>query len=225
MHEERRKNLLEFWLTPTDILALPDIWIEFSGWSYCQSTHELAKSGFHCKLTSNFRSWAQTATPPVYRTERDTALAILSKNIIEPVYMAGKTSIRFYKPMESKNRLSCKIVLHGYHYCPETVWRDLICYEYYRANMHINVSLSPKHPCLKTADMILDKIPFSVLQEAHNKRLLADLGNYRSERAKKAARQREKTKELDNIIELPRRQTTKLTTIERNEKLRRLVGD
>jgi hypothetical protein len=205
MDVERRVKLHEYWLKPEDILALPDIWIEAGVLDYYQSTHDMAKSGIHCNITANIRAYANTSAPIIYAAEnrKRELKPIISDTIKQPLYGSGVTSIRFFRPEVNHKRYAFKIRLHGFHYCPETVWQDLLCYDYYKASFLINLTMTPRNPDLKTADMILDMIPFQKLQEAHNRRMLTELGDFRSSNAKaKAARRRKSSVIVDNLVDL-----------------------
>lgn len=204
MSIERRKNIHEMWLGSEEILVLPDLWVEFSNWAFCQSTHDMAKAGFHCKITANQKYIPTTSMPIEYSADKKYKRLISSeKDFQNPVHSIGTTSIRFYKPLLSVNKFSMKLRLHGFHRCPETVWSDLLCYEYYSANCTLNTSLLPKTPKLKTAEMILKQIPFSTLQEAHNKMMLEELGDFRSPKSQTAAKRKNKSSLLrDNLVDL-----------------------
>lgn len=189
MHQSARKDLYEFWLQPEDILKLPDVWLNIDNWLSSNSTHEYAKAGFRMKITSNARSVPRDGLFPYIVTgmyddyewsdARSNAEGpLVSDKIRTPVRNTGKTKVRIYQPLTSANKFSVGIVLPGVHFCPETVFNDLMTYNYYsQANM--NVAL--RHPSIKSAEQILDEVPFELLLKAHNERMKREIGDYRPE--------------------------------------------
>lgn len=197
MDKTVRKNLNEFWLTSNDLLKLEEHYIQLEHWLMCFSTHELAKRGFRAKITSNARSLS-IKTPEMIAREAgmydDSALEpldivkdrdicqhcvpVLSEQIHKPLRNIGKTKIRFYQPNVSHTAFNLSIYMKGFYFNPETVFSDLQHYDYWtRAGMSVKV----RHPTIKTAEQILDEVPFELLLRAHTERMKKDIGDYRPE--------------------------------------------